>query len=684
MPYQTRVLGVRIEVEGSSAEDAERAEQWLSDLLGDDLAAGDLARDLMTVARDAPSVCAWVLAEGEELELTLHRVGGPSGGSGGTEDAKERERVASWDVVRGGKKAYLVDARPELGAIATELARKSFAKVGKPQRVTASAAKAAWAETEARVKAALETKDAIELRRWLTSTDLAGTRGVPLRSELARALLASPSPESGEALLEVLRSEVPEIAHLVSYRLYTKKGLAGRVLAEVAQAWKDRPRSDTFLGRLVGAISEWPDFPYPEGYLEAAPTDLRALLDARFRDQEAATKPKLGALVEATVQALESAEIKGFRRVRRRLEEAKQEPRARHRETYEERLRAIAGRPGAHVVRGAALDLLLALGVAKAELGALTEGLPESGGVRELRLASAPQALPAARGFPAAAPSDQRRDWTEVRSAATVHGGALVVNRKSMVAFALPDGRTKWRATDLDGSVALAILGDPGPRVYVASKHGLHALDAASGRELWCACTVDVPLSQVDLGYVTSPRPTLWALDDRVLVMGSEHASWLDARTGRVLDVAEIPFREPHGLVALPEEDAVVVLDGTSLVRDLFNEDLIASGLVIRRPRPDTDSLFDGLEDRVVPRTLGTVVRELGGVRAELSTVDGVVVETHADGSTTRGRFALPPDIVRFGPVVVQDGAPHVLVRQAIRSGIFDDGRWLAVPLSVP
>lgn len=680
MPYQTRVLGVRVEVEGSAAEDAERAEQWLSDLLGDDLAAGDLARDLMTVARDAPSVRAWVLAEGEELELTLHRVGSPGVAS---KDERDRERVAAWNVVRGGKKAYLVDDRPDLGAIATELARKSFAKVGKPQRVTASAAKAAWAETETQVKAALVTNDATELRRWLTSTDLTGTRGVHLRSQLVRALLASPSPESGEALLEVLRSDVPEIAHLVSYRIYTKKGLAERLLDELAPAWKDRPRSDTFLGRLVGAISEWPDFPYPAGYLEAAPTELRALLDARYRDQEAAMKPKLGALVEATVQGLESGEIKGFRRVRKRLEEAKPEPRARHRETFETRLRDIAGRPGAHVVRGAALDLLLALGVAPAELGALTEGLPETGGVRELRLAYAPQALPAARVVPAAPPSDQRSDSTEALSAATLPGGSIVVNRKSMVLFALQDGRTKWRATGFDGPVALAVLGDPGTRVYVASKYGLHALDAASGRELWCASTVDVPLSQVGLGYVTDPRPTLWALDDRVLVMGSERASWLDARTGQVLDVAEIPFRDPRGLVALPEEDAVVVLDGTSLVRDMFNVDLVPSGLVIRRPRANAERLFDGLEDRVVPRTLGSVVRELGGVRAELSTVDGVVVETRADGGTARARFALPPDILRFGPAVLQDGAPHVLVRQAIRSGIFDDGRWLAVPLSV-
>ena len=91
MPYQTRVLGVRLEIEGSAAEDAERAEEWLTELTGEAIAAGDLDRDLATVARDAPTVRAWVLSEGEELDLTIHVIGGSG----------DAESVTAWNVVRG-------------------------------------------------------------------------------------------------------------------------------------------------------------------------------------------------------------------------------------------------------------------------------------------------------------------------------------------------------------------------------------------------------------------------------------------------------------------------------------------------------------------------------------------------------------------------------------------------------
>jgi hypothetical protein len=51
-----QVLGVRIDVGGSSGEDAERAERWSIDLLGEERAERDFERD-PAPSRKIPSRC---------------------------------------------------------------------------------------------------------------------------------------------------------------------------------------------------------------------------------------------------------------------------------------------------------------------------------------------------------------------------------------------------------------------------------------------------------------------------------------------------------------------------------------------------------------------------------------------------------------------------------------------------
>ncbi len=659
MTYQQRVLGVRFDVEASEPEDAERAEKWLSDLLGEQQTADDLSGALRTIARDAPTVRAWVLHEGEELDLGLDVVNGT---------------VTSWSVMRAGNGSWVIDGQLELGAIATELARTPFVRTGTAKYRKPSEEKARFAKAERDAREAIKANDFSQLAACLTATGLAGTRGVDVRLDLVRGLLACGAPESGQILLDVLRREVPEIAHLVAYRLYTKKTLAQGVVDELLTAWKARPRTDVLVARLASAIAEWPDFPFPAGFLEAEP-ELRRLLDRRFA--EAQPKPKVAQIVGSTLEFLEVGAIRGFRRARSRLTEVKPETRANLRIEFGERLHAVA-RQGDPIVRGAALDLLCAMGVATSKLGALTEGLGEAAGVRALRLASAPVELPIAPVVATVGPGAMY-NWKDVLGVARYPGGHLVVNKKSTVSFE-QNSKATWRATGFDGSSPLAVIGEPGPRVLLGSKHGVHALDRESGREIWCAGTVDPP-SMMGLGLITDPRATVWAADDRhLLVMGTHHVTWLDARTGAVLDVAEIPFADPRGLMRIEGEDAVIVLDGTAVMNGHGNDDYLASGLVVRMDNARSGHFDEGsLEDRIVPRTLGAVVRVAGAVSAEFSPVDVVLTENRR-----RVHFLLPNNIVRIGPAYTSTaiGGACVLLFQGDEQSGFN-GKWLSMAMSV-
>lgn len=656
MPYMVKVLGVRLDVEKADPTDAERAERWLKRLFEDDLAAGDLAADLETVARDASSARAWVLVEGEERELSMHVVGG------------ERRTLMAVRVAQG----LVVEGRRDLDAIANELAHQSFVKTGRPKAPRASDERKRFAKKREEALAAIAARDVAQMVACLRAPELSGSRGLDVRAELVRALVARPlskhaTPEvardAGEALFAALRDDGRTVAHAVSSQLFRQTELAGRLLDELTSALGDSPRSNVFVARLANAVAQWPDFSLPEAFLASLRPDVRAIIDFRFA--EAQPKRKLSETLGAAVEALERGNLGGFRRARVKTISAKLTARENMRATFGRRLATIAGEAtGDPTVRGAALDLLRALDVPRSELGALVSGLPGVSGVRELALAASQLELPPATLTPSSPPEGPAIGGDQVLRAARHRDGFLVANRRGALALEI-DGVAKWRVDGLKNPVPLRVLGDSPAAAFAASQEGLHAFDQETGRELWFLGAIDVP-TELSLGVVTDPRPTVWTLDERILVLGSDHLTWIDAKNGRIEAVVGLPFTSPHGLAPLAD-DAVVVLDGTHTMSSFFNADFVLSGLVVRR---------DGsTEDRVVPATLGSVQREVDGARLDFSQSD-VVVER---GGETR-RWALPEGVTRIGPVVREPENPaRVLVFVAIHSGSFEDGQWFSL-----
>lgn len=647
-----RVLGIQLDLGESAGEDAERAERWAFDLLTEERAFGDLERDLRAFAEDTETVRSALVVENEDLHRSLFTV--------------RRGKIDRFGVARDGQGRWLVEGREDLSELAADLAERDLIRVGTPKTSAATKEREIFAAHVAAAKEAVDNRDVSRMIELFRSRALAGTRGRDARASIARALVSESTPDAADVLFDALRDEVPSIAHVIGYRLYVQSHLASRLLAEIEAAWRDRPRLDVYLARLAAAVQEWPDFPYPQGWIEAADPLLVRLLDPRDAD---APKTKLSALMETTVRALERGTFEAVRRSRQRLNKAKPEPIAKMRELFAERLRAVLASKAELTIRAAAFDLLTSLGVPAPEIVPLIGDFPAVGGVRKARLDARidppPPPAPLVFGLAPVAPEISHQD---VLGAAKYPEGYVVHRAGDTIALVV-DGRARWKIDAPNDSQILAVLGDHGGRAFVSCADGLVALDIDTGRELWCCGAIDRP-TLTSRDSVVDPRPVVWARREQLLVLGTDHVTAVEPRSGRVVDVVDVPFAEAMGFAL--HEQGVLVLDGSVVFGGLHDTDLVRSGLLVRADL--------SAEDHFVPAVLASIVREVGGVRADFSRAD--VVLTSRAGEV---RWALPPKVSHLGPVVPgAGGVPHALLFVSDPSShVFGAGSWQALPLSV-
>ncbi|HEY3447575.1 MAG TPA: hypothetical protein VGK67_14570, partial [Myxococcales bacterium] len=599
MPYEIKVVAAGA---WTSAEpELAYRERLLSDLRAGDYALDDLKRDLAAVLTDAPALQVAVIAKGEEGEHNFLVV---------------RERRVEHYVLERKGRGWTVPGRADLDELLAKLARREPA----PAKPTAPSSREA---AVARAQQTMASKSVDAMFASLDDPELAGSAGASTRTELWRALIRNRKlpATAADRVFHALRDEPAPIADLIGGMLFLFDGFAPRLFAELAAAAKGLPSTRVQAERLCRAVSEFKRESCPPKFREELPASLRQRLDRKAAgpvENGLPTKEAVRA-IESLVANLQKGSIAGHRAAWRAARSA--ESRSEVRDQVRSALAPLAA-AGAVETRAAALDVLAHLGVPPPELAPLARDLPETAGVRELQGGAGLKVAAASPWTPPPA----TRDWGEVRGAARVAGGALVISRKNVASF-VANGKTRWRF-ELEGSPLEinSALGGSGGVVFLGSPFGLHCLELATGRERWSSPTVTFAEGTCR-GSVVDPRPQIWLREQTLWLVGHAQAFELSSGDGRLLRAVDLPCSETRGV--LPHPGGMLICDGAPLLESFSNSDFAPSGLLLRE-----DGNVEVLE---APRIRYGVRRELDGVAVDVSAVD-VVIES-AEG---RRRLALP------------------------------------------
>ncbi len=538
----------------------------------------------------------------------------------------------------------------------------------------------------AAVQAAIEAGESGRLLALLDEPALQGTAAIELRHGLWHALVMKARPGAEERFIRGLFEEARHNAHLIWCYLFKQPDTAPLVLEALPKLYAAGAIARTQLHRAVAAVRDWPDFVYPDGYLERQPPPLRLLLQ-RPADR-IASAPATAESIARDLSALLDSPFPS--EPWWKLPSA---PPAKERPLYASALEAVRPRlmrelregVGGAERQAALIELLTNLGEPAASLSEVSTLLPpapaaratldplwdtpEAEDVRFLRTDA--QHLLAtfeedrrffrldAQGtrYDTPEPADAHFDWLKTTGVYRRGDDWVVLSERGGVSL-WREGERVWR-TATQGKALLLEPTRPEARdlVLFSDKHGLHCLDVAKGKERWCNVLAE---GFVFSGQIGEHLPLADFAEDGLYVL-TPAALWKLRWEDGVLEAGwELPFfalcldRTPEGLWVRDRER---VLDDTTGGGALLDA---RGGLVPHRASP----------------LLATAVRELDGVRVEIGR--GVLT---VDGSRSA---RLPERVTRVGPLLRggADGSPVLLVfRQGPDEALPLVGAWCGLAL---